>query len=153
MKRAKVYLDVCSLNRPFDDQRQVRVHLEAEAVLMILEAVQDAKCELIASRVLDVENGRNPDEERRTEICNCLGLAGTYVDTEQSVLDRATQLEGFGFKPYDAMHLACAESAEADVFITTDDGIRKKAVQKGILNVKVVSPIDAQEYVSYENTK
>jgi hypothetical protein len=33
----KVYLDVCCLNRPFDDQQQDRVHLEAEAVLLILK--------------------------------------------------------------------------------------------------------------------
>ncbi len=32
----KVYLDVCCLNRPFDDQRQSRIRLESEAVLLIL---------------------------------------------------------------------------------------------------------------------
>ena len=32
----KVYLDVCCLNRPYDDQTQDRVHLECEAVLLIL---------------------------------------------------------------------------------------------------------------------
>ena len=31
-----VYLDACCLNRPFDDQAQPRVHLESEAVLIIL---------------------------------------------------------------------------------------------------------------------
>jgi len=35
-----VYLDVCCLNRPFDDQSQDRIHLESEAVLLILERCQ-----------------------------------------------------------------------------------------------------------------
>jgi len=32
----KIYLDVCCLNRPFDDQTQDRIHLEAESVMTIL---------------------------------------------------------------------------------------------------------------------
>ncbi|WP_373529089.1 hypothetical protein [Nostoc sp.] len=35
-----IYLDVCCLNRPFDDQTQERIFLEAEAVLRILAIVQ-----------------------------------------------------------------------------------------------------------------
>jgi hypothetical protein len=33
----KIYLDVSCLNRPFDDQGQVRIRLETEAVTIILE--------------------------------------------------------------------------------------------------------------------
>lgn len=32
----KIYIDVCCLNRPFDDQAQDRIHLEAEAILAVL---------------------------------------------------------------------------------------------------------------------
>ncbi len=38
----KLYLDVCCLNRPFDDQPQDRVHLEAEAVLTILRHLEQS---------------------------------------------------------------------------------------------------------------
>lgn len=31
-KVLRIYLDVCSLQRPFDDQRQARIRLEAEAM-------------------------------------------------------------------------------------------------------------------------
>ena len=31
-----IYLDTCCLNRPFDDQTQDRIRLEAEAVILIL---------------------------------------------------------------------------------------------------------------------
>ncbi|MDF2439948.1 MAG: hypothetical protein JWN98_932 [Abditibacteriota bacterium] len=36
----KIYLDVCCLKRPFDDQGQDRIHLESEAVLLILAHVE-----------------------------------------------------------------------------------------------------------------
>lgn len=36
----KIYLNVCCLNRPFDDQTQTRIHLEAEAVLSIIQSVE-----------------------------------------------------------------------------------------------------------------
>ena len=38
---------------------------------------------------------------------------------------RAKQLEEVGFKSFDAMHIACAESEKADVFLTTDDKLLK----------------------------
>jgi len=41
MTSATVYLDVCCLNRPFDDQTQDRIHLESEAVLLILKHIEN----------------------------------------------------------------------------------------------------------------
>lgn len=32
----QIYLGVCCLNRPFDNQAQARIRLEAEAVLIVL---------------------------------------------------------------------------------------------------------------------
>ena len=37
---ANVYLDACCLNRPFDDQLQLRVRLESESILWLLNNVQ-----------------------------------------------------------------------------------------------------------------
>jgi hypothetical protein len=37
----RVYLDNCCFNRPFDDQRHLRIRLEAEAKLSIQEAIRD----------------------------------------------------------------------------------------------------------------
>jgi hypothetical protein len=38
----RVYLDNCCFNRPFDDQSQARVRLEAEAKLEIQQRIKDA---------------------------------------------------------------------------------------------------------------
>ncbi len=45
-------------------------------------------------------------------------------------------------KPLDALHIACAEKAKADVFLTTDDNLLSKAVQnKTMMKVKVENPL------------
>lgn len=47
-----IYLDVCCLNRPFDDQTQERIFLEAEAIRLIL-----ARCQSGEWQVLTISNG------------------------------------------------------------------------------------------------
>ncbi|MDR2732709.1 MAG: hypothetical protein LBB36_05770 [Fibromonadaceae bacterium] len=42
----KIYLDNCCYNRPFDDQRQIRVSLETQAKLHIQEQIKNEKIEL-----------------------------------------------------------------------------------------------------------
>jgi len=44
-----IYLDACCLNRPFDDQSQPRVHLESEAVLIILARLKTREWEWLGS--------------------------------------------------------------------------------------------------------
>jgi hypothetical protein len=57
----KVYLDMCSLQRPLDDKSQLRVQVEAKAVLAILAICESGKAELMASDALAFEAGANPD--------------------------------------------------------------------------------------------
>ena len=47
-----------------------------------------------------------------------------------------------GFKFYDALHLAFAEAGGADVFLTTDDRLLRKAQQyRDSINVTVENPV------------
>ena len=47
-----------------------------------------------------------------------------------------------GFKPFDALHLACAESGNADVFLTTDDRLIKRSKRFiSELRVRVENPL------------
>ncbi len=48
----RVYLDNCCFNRPFDDQRQLRIRLEAEAKLRIQEVIREGGLQLAWSYVL-----------------------------------------------------------------------------------------------------
>ena len=61
----RVYLDNCCFNRPFDDQRQLRIRLEAEAKLRIQELIREGGLQLARSYVLDFENSNNPFVDRR----------------------------------------------------------------------------------------
>jgi len=47
----KLYLDTCCYNRPFDDQAQERIHIESEAVLIIIERVRQKVDTIIGSDV------------------------------------------------------------------------------------------------------
>jgi hypothetical protein len=53
----KLYLDLCCLNRPYDEQSQARVALESQAVVLILEKVDRGEHALCNSAALVVENG------------------------------------------------------------------------------------------------
>ena len=45
----RIYLDVCAFNLPFDDQKHIRVRLEAEAKLFVQQMIRAAKIEIVWS--------------------------------------------------------------------------------------------------------
>ena len=63
----KVYLDVCCLCRPFDDQQNKKIRLETEAILAILDRCT-RDWELIGSVVIDDEVSLIVDVERRLKV-------------------------------------------------------------------------------------
>ena len=48
----------------------------------------------------------------------------------------------FGIKPLDALHMALAESGNADYFCTCDDKLLRNAKKVKDFTVKVVNPVD-----------
>lgn len=142
--RSLVYLDTCCLNRPSDDQRQPRVHLESEAVLTILAAVEAGRgLEWLGSAVLRTEVDRNPDPERRQRVQGLLQAATYWVTLEPQDVVRGAALEHLaGFAAFDALHVAVAERGRANVLLTTDDRfVRRAARHSGILEVLVENPL------------
>jgi hypothetical protein len=57
----RIYLDVCCLNRPYDDQTQDRIRLEAEAVLLILRRFRTQDWKWVTSEAVEFEVDRMPD--------------------------------------------------------------------------------------------
>lgn len=138
----RIYLDVCCLNRPFDDQTQERVHLESEAVLTILNRCQIGEWQLISSEVVDFEISRIPDDDRRQKVSILASLAGFKVIVDRQIENRAIELEGLGFKSFDALHIACAEKAGVDVLLTTDDRLLRNALRSSnIVKVGIENPL------------
>lgn len=136
-----VYLDLCCLNRPFDDQHQARVRLEAEAVLALIELARRGDLKWIGSDILDLESSRNPDADRRRRVETLLSCVASKVAARQGERRRGRELEAVGFAAFDALHLACAESAGAEVLLTTDDRLRGRARRENArLAVQVENP-------------
>ena len=134
----RVYLDNCCFNRPFDDQRQTRVRLEAEAKLCIQEHIRSGTLELAWSYILDFENAANPFEERWTTISGWRQYATIDVEETVSILQAANTLVGFGLKAKDALHIACAIAGECAYFLTTDDIILRRG--EDVQNITVLDP-------------
>lgn len=119
----KIYLDVCCLNRPFDDQTQDRIRLESEAVLTILSRCQSGEWQLVGSQFIEFEISKIPDGERRQKVSILARLAGLKVLVDEEIRRYAIELQNLGFKPFDALHIASAEKGNTDVFLTTDDSL------------------------------
>jgi predicted nucleic acid-binding protein len=137
----KLYLDVCCLNRPFDDQSQNRVRLKAETVLSILELAGSGALEIIGSDIIDDELSQMPNHERREKVGLLLLSASLHISLTPAIERRAMELAKWNITPLDAMHLASAESARADYFLTTDNDLLRKAGRRQYgLKVKVENP-------------
>jgi predicted nucleic acid-binding protein len=137
-----IYLDVCCLNRPFDDQSQGRIHLESEAVLTVLFSCERGKWQLLNSEAIEFEISAIPDRERKKRVAALIALAREKTKLDEKIKFRARELERIGFKAYDALHLACAEYGDAEVFLTTDDMLLRKAKRsKNKLKITVENPV------------
>lgn len=138
-----IYLDACCLNRPFDDQRQPRVRLEAEAVLLVLQRVAAGGVQWLGSSVLEFEVGRMSDQERLRRVREMLMEISRRVQVEEADIARGEELEALGFRDFDALHLACAERGGAEVFLTTDDRLLRQAERHADqLRVRAVNPVN-----------
>ncbi len=135
----KIYLDNCCFNRPFDDQSQLRILLETEAKLRIQDLVRSGELNLCWSYILDYENAKNPFRERREQILKWRAYAEIDIQQKAQLIEAAVAIAARGIKKLDALHIACAVQGGADYFLTTDDGVLKKA--QAIEQTTIIDPI------------
>lgn len=141
-KPSIIYADICCLNRPLDDLQQSRIRLEAEAIISVLEKCQDGEWVLLNSDAIEFEISRNPDPLKKDQLTSILAVAARHIESNQDIELRAEALIKWGFKFYDALHLAFAEAGGADVFLTTDDRLLRKAQQyNNSIGVTVENPV------------
>lgn len=139
----KIYLDVCCLNRPFDDQSQSRVHLEAEAVMAVMNLAKRGHWTCVVSEVVFDEIAQTLDSIRRMNVELLASDAMFCRMVTEDVVQRAEHLETMGFGSFDAFHLACAERGKCKVLLTTDDRFIRLAIRHGMnLKVRVLNPVD-----------
>ena len=138
-----LYLDTCVLKRPFDRLDQPGVRLEAEAFLKLLAEIGAGNHSWTTSTVVVHENAANPVEDRRKAAAAYLTRASQTISLTPSIQTRASRLHRAGLGALDALHLACAEQARVDAFVTVDDQILRFARRGSVrLRVKVSNPLD-----------
>jgi len=128
-KKLKLYLDMCVYNRPFDDQSQPRIMIETQIFIMLLAMISGGRFELVNSFALGYENSKNANIENMLRISDFFGYSTDYISYDEGILDRSLELEKWGLMGMDAVHIACAEKAKADFFVTSDNDLIKKLEQ------------------------
>lgn len=138
----KIYLDMCSLQRPLDSKVQVRIVVEAEAILGIISLIESGNITLISSDILVFEAKKIKISERKNYVFEVLNQANFYIKRTAIIEKKARDFIQNGIKPMDALHLASAIIAKADYFCTCDDRLLRKAKIFDTMSTSVVSPIE-----------
>jgi len=137
----RLYLDVCTICRPYDDQKMMRIRLETDAVHLILSRIHNRTYQGVASRVHTMEVSAISNLAERIELLTLLsGFQSDFAIDKVQAAKRAEHLHSLGFGLADSAHLAYAEGI-ADVFITCDDKLIKKS-RKEDVRVPVYNPIE-----------
>ncbi|MDR0517384.1 MAG: PIN domain-containing protein, partial [Fibromonadaceae bacterium] len=94
----------------------------------------------------DFENDANISLERAERIAEWKYVATERCTLNESILGKALELEKAGLRAKDALHIASAIYMQCEFFITTD----KKILNKDVLGIRLVNPIDFVEENFYE---
>jgi predicted nucleic acid-binding protein len=144
----RVYLDTSIYNRPFDNQTQPKIFLETQAVILILQMVEEQLVELVNSSVLEYENSRNSFTLNQQTVERYLQMATIKQDVNETISRRGQELEKQGVKAIDALHVACAEVSNSNYFITCDKRLINRCRR---LALKVVNPVEFVMEIENDN--
>jgi predicted nucleic acid-binding protein len=139
-----IYIDVCALQRPYDDKRYYRIRMEAAAVEMILSQVKNSVYTLYYSPVHADEIARNSNTMMRIDLEMLLhSLAKSIqplIRNGNALEQRGWDLHAAGLGIADSFHLAYAEIVGAD-FITCDDELLNRS-RRCKIDVWCGTPVD-----------
>jgi len=138
----KIYLDLCAIQRPLDTSHQIRIVLESEAVLGIIAFSHIGQVEILSSEALLYEGEQSSLPVRKEHTLSVLAKAKDVLVVTEKEKSRAAEIMRVGVKPLDALHIALAESGNADYFCTCDDKLLRNAMKVKDLAVKIVNPVD-----------
>ncbi|MEP0843994.1 MAG: PIN domain-containing protein [Phycisphaerae bacterium] len=137
----RLYLDMCVLKRPFDDQSQERVAAETRAVLAVIERIDRGLDNLVWSSALTFENQEDPEAEPRMEVAKYAARASMRQTLSAQIEQRMRELSALGLPPLDAAHLAFAEAAGCDVLLSCDDRFIRRARRVNTM-IRVLTPLE-----------
>jgi predicted nucleic acid-binding protein len=86
---------------------------------------------------------------RMQKVLMLYNSASRVIDLTDEITERAEELERFGIRSFDALHVASAELGGADVLLTTDRRLINAAA-KSDAKLKVQNPLKWLTEVFYE---
>ncbi len=107
-----------------------RIRIQTEAVLGLLGA-DASRVTFIRSAAHDLENDQNPLAWRAERVRSWLGERSLLSPEGEALKARTAELMANGLRGFDALHLACAEAAGLDLFVTCDDRLLAAAQRLG----------------------
>ncbi|MCZ6803502.1 MAG: PIN domain-containing protein [Proteobacteria bacterium] len=142
MTTKRIYLDACSIQRPFDDRSQPRIAIECEAILVILDLCKAGDFSLVSSEALIYEINQMPDSYKKEGSLAILEQAIEFIKIDDKIEKLAIQFKRQSIRSLDSLHLACASSNNLELFCTCDDNFYKKAKKLDYLNTNVFLPTE-----------
>lgn len=136
----KIYMDVCCLCRPFDDQMIGRIRLEVTAVQEIIRRCATGEFSLVTSEAIDEELSKIPDGNKRLRVEKIVSMAKESVLIDERIISRMHELIHGGGDAMDSLHIACAERSGA-VLLTTDDGLITFFKSHRDIQVQIENPV------------
>lgn len=141
--KKRIYLDLCALERPYDDQSYPRIEAETAAVTLVMALLKAREYVLSYSPVHEFELEPNTDDAMCLEIRKLFQMNGenvALISDFSKVETRGLELHRLGMGIADAMHVSYAEACGAE-FITCDDDLISKCRRN---NVKIWygTPVD-----------
>ena len=138
----KLYLDNCCYSRPFDDIKQEKVNLEANAIENIFRKHINKEVKIYGSMAINFEISKIKLDNKRRQVEDLYdAMELTIINYSKEIKQRATELRQYNIKDMDSLHLAFAESKNIDYFITTDR-LLINASKRANLKIKVINPIE-----------
>ncbi|MEK9183038.1 MAG: PIN domain-containing protein [Patescibacteria group bacterium] len=123
----RVYLDTNIYCRPFDDWSQLRIALEAEAVLRLWQIVEEGKITCLCSKLIRLELSKMPLFKLQ-EVKKFIQFVDEDIPYSNDIKKLAKKIIKVAKIPtYDALHVSFAAHGQADLFLTCDDDILRKS--------------------------
>ena len=140
IKPRLIYLDICVLSRPFDDQHQLRIRLETDALNLILSQVKQGRYTLLVSPAHRREIEAISDLYERGGLQAIVERHGIPVTVDRTVTrQRAEEWVGVGFGVAEVAPVAFAEQSGA-AFASCDDRLLKKCARH-VLGIWCGNPV------------
>jgi len=145
----KIYFDSCIYNRPYDDQTQSKIQNETNAIMDIINSINNNKYIIYSSLAVELELGKIKEIEKLYGVRLFYNsVKASKIKFDMTVDARAKELlKKYNIKYKDGLHIAYCELGKIDYLLSTDK-LFINASNRATLNFKVMNPKDFIEEVS-----